>query len=50
MGVEDLFDPLKANLSGLAEIPLSVSNAIQKTFIEVNEEGTKATTAPGKCF
>lgn len=42
MGVSDIFDAGKANLSGLLEstTPLSVADVIHKAFIEVDEEGT----------
>ncbi|XP_072880450.1 leukocyte elastase inhibitor-like [Hemitrygon akajei] len=42
MGIKDAFDPSKANLSGMSEQNLSLSKAIHKSFVEVNEEGTEA--------
>lgn len=44
-GVTDLFDPSRADLSKMAQIDgenLYVSQVIQKTFIEVDEQGTRA--------
>lgn len=42
MGMSDIFDADKANLSGLLESnqPLHIAEAIHKAFIEVDEEGT----------
>lgn len=42
MGMTDIFDAGKADLSGLLEspAPLYVAEAIHKAFIEVDEEGT----------
>jgi len=37
-----LFDAKKADLSEISDIPLHVSEAIQKAIIEVDEEGTTA--------
>ena len=44
MGVKDVFDPLAADLSGIFGAPndLYVSVAIHKTYIDLNEKGTKA--------
>jgi serpin B len=44
LGVEDVFDPEKADLSGIAGQPgdLYVSKVIHKTHIEVDSNGTKA--------
>ena len=44
LGVKDVFDPQKADLSGIAGQPgdLYVSNVIHKTHIEVDSNGTKA--------
>ena len=44
-GVIDLFDPDKADLTPMALLDgesLYVSQAVQKTFIEVDEQGTRA--------
>ena len=44
-GITDLFDPEKADLTKMAELngeSLYVSQIIQKTFIEVDEQGTRA--------
>uniref|UniRef100_A0A672KXZ4 Serpin B6 n=1 Tax=Sinocyclocheilus grahami TaxID=75366 RepID=A0A672KXZ4_SINGR len=48
MGMEDVFDPQKVNLSGMSSNNnLAVSNVIHKAFVEVNEEGTEAAAATG---
>ena len=45
LGMTDAFDPQLANFSGISPEKLCVGEAVQKTFIEVNEEGTKASAA-----
>ncbi|KFP67910.1 Serpin B11 [Cariama cristata] len=48
MGVMNVFDWGKADLSGISRKDgLVVSKAIQKSFVEVNEEGTEAVGAMG---
>ncbi|XP_063182105.1 serpin B11-like isoform X1 [Chroicocephalus ridibundus] len=48
MGVMNVFDWGKADLSGISRKDgLVVSKAIQKSFVEVNEEGTEAVSATG---
>ncbi len=46
LGMEDAFDPSRADFRGIArdarELGLHVSRVLQKTFVEVNEEGTEA--------
>ena len=50
MGVSDLFG-YKADLSVMTgRKDLRVSNAVHKAYIEVNEEGTVAAAATGKCI
>lgn len=52
MGITEIFEPGKANFSGLLETQeqLAVSEAIHKAFIEINEEGTEAAAATGNDF
>ncbi|KAL0171233.1 hypothetical protein M9458_031544, partial [Cirrhinus mrigala] len=46
MGMEDVFNGQKVNLSGMSpNNDLVVSKAIHKAFVEVNEEGTEAAAA-----
>ncbi|XP_050986637.1 leukocyte elastase inhibitor-like [Labeo rohita] len=48
MGMEDVFDGQKVNLSGMSpNNDLLLSKVIHKAFIEVNEEGTEAAAATG---
>uniref|UniRef100_A0A673H9D3 Serpin B6 n=1 Tax=Sinocyclocheilus rhinocerous TaxID=307959 RepID=A0A673H9D3_9TELE len=48
MGMEDVFDGQKVNLSGMSpNNDLLVSKVIHKAFVEVNEEGTEAAAATG---
>ncbi|XP_037081441.1 leukocyte elastase inhibitor A-like [Pollicipes pollicipes] len=53
MGVTDLFDPSRADLSGITgETGMAISKAVHKAFVNVNEEGTEAAaaTAFACCF
>lgn len=46
MGVNDLFDPARANLTTFSEVErLSVGRSVHKAFVEVSEEGTEAAAA-----
>ncbi|XP_056330714.1 leukocyte elastase inhibitor-like [Danio aesculapii] len=48
MGMEDVFDPQKFNLTGMSSSnDLVLSKVIHKAFVEVNEEGTEAAAATG---
>ncbi|XP_051721310.1 leukocyte elastase inhibitor-like isoform X2 [Ctenopharyngodon idella] len=48
MGMEDVFDTQKVNLSGMSSNnDLVLSKVIHKAFVEVNEEGTEAAAATG---
>ena len=43
LGIRDVFNPSIADLSGIGNSPnLYVSSAFQKTFVDVNENGTEA--------
>ena len=43
MGIKDAFDPQRANFTNMSStLPLYVSTAVHKTFIDLNEAGTKA--------
>jgi serpin B len=42
MGMNDAFDELLADLSGIADASIFVSFVKQNTFVDVNEEGTEA--------
>lgn len=49
LGLDEMFDPVKANFSDVTDkTDLFVSEAIQKTYIDVNEEGAEAAAATGK--
>lgn len=52
MGISEIFDSSKADLSGLLESKeqISVSDVIHKAFIEVDEAGTEAAAATGKPY
>ncbi|KAJ8388696.1 hypothetical protein AAFF_G00131050 [Aldrovandia affinis] len=45
LGITDMFNEGKANFKYLSPEPIHVSRALQKSKIEVNEDGTKASAA-----
>ncbi|XP_041505260.1 serpin B12 isoform X1 [Microtus oregoni] len=48
MGIKDIFDETKADLSGMSKSPnLYLSKIIHKSFVEVDEMGTEAAAASG---
>lgn len=47
MGLVDIFNERKANLSNISKHVVFVSNIVHKAVIEVNEEGTVAAAASG---
>ncbi|XP_044513845.1 serpin B11 isoform X2 [Gracilinanus agilis] len=48
LGITDIFDNLKADLSGLSPSrELYLSKVIHESFVDVNEEGTEASAATG---
>lgn len=47
MGITDLFDSQRANLLGMFDHYLFLSRIIQKSEIEVDEDGTVASAAAG---
>lgn len=47
LGITEIFDPVKANLSKLSNQPTYVSRVFHKAIIEVNEAGTVASGISG---
>ena len=48
MGVKDVFDETKADLTGISKSPnLHLSKIVHKTLVEVDEIGTQAAAASG---
>lgn len=47
LGINEIFDPAKANLTKLSKQPTFVSRVFHKAVIEVNEEGTVAAGVAG---
>lgn len=48
LGIRDLFDPARADLSGMAsDVRLFASAVVQKTFVKVDERGAEAAAATG---
>ena len=46
LGINDIFNPAKANLNGISS-SLTVSNIIHQSYVKVDENGTEATAATG---
>ena len=44
-GLSEIFDRDNADFSGISDVPLFVSNILQKTKLELDENGTKAAAA-----
>ncbi|XP_069324013.1 serpin B12-like [Eulemur rufifrons] len=48
MGITDIFDEIRADLTGISPTPnLYLSKIVHKTFVEVDENGSEAAAASG---
>ena len=50
MGIRSAFVPGQSNFSKITSQPLHISNLVQKSYININEEGTEAAAATGATF
>lgn len=50
MGLNDLFDASRADLTGMTKANTFLSRIMHKAKLEINEEGTTAAAASGMLF